>query len=69
VVDLGHLGGELFGVALREAAGHDQLLAAPSLLEDAISRMVSIDSFFASPMKPQVLTTMTSASPDRRRAR
>ena len=24
--------------------------------------MVSIDSFLASPMKPQVLTTMTSAS-------
>ena len=28
----------------------------------AISRMVSIDSSLASPMKPQVLTTMTSAS-------
>ena len=31
-------------------------------LYSASSKIVSIDSFFASPMKPQVLTTMTSAS-------
>ncbi len=34
----------------------------PLPLSSAISRMASIDSFFASPMKPQVLTTITSAS-------
>ncbi len=37
-------------------------LQAPTRLYSAISKIVSIDSFFASPMKPQVLTTMTSAS-------
>ncbi len=37
-------------------------LHAPTFLYSASSKMVSIDSFFASPMKPQVLTTMTSAS-------
>jgi hypothetical protein len=37
-------------------------LQAPTFLYSASSKMVSIDSFFASPMKPHVLTTMTSAS-------
>ena len=37
-------------------------LQAPTRLYSASSKIVSIDSFFASPMKPQVLTTMTSAS-------
>jgi hypothetical protein len=31
-------------------------------LSSAISRIASIDSFFASPMNPHVLTTTTSAS-------
>jgi hypothetical protein len=36
-------------------------LQRPSVFQRAISRIVSIDSSLASPMNPQVLTTITSA--------
>ena len=62
VIDLGDVLRELVGVALREAAGDDQLALASAFLYSAISRMVSTLSSFAASMNAHVLTTMTSAS-------
>ena len=57
-VGLGQRVGELVAVALGQAADGDDL--APP--ESAAASRVSMESFLAASMKPQVLTSTTSAS-------
>ena len=62
-----HLGHVLFEIGPRTAGSDSRVTTSlrhsPVFLCSDSSRIVSIDSFFAASMKPQVLTTMTSASP------
>ena len=62
VVDLGHLAASSSGWRWERQPATTRRRQRPLSFSSAISKMVSIDSFFASPMKPHVLTTMTSAS-------
>ena len=59
-VGLRKIGGEVGGVALGQAAGHEDALAGIGGLDAATA---SMDSLFASSTKPQVLTMMRSAPP------
>ena len=62
-IDFRQFGGEFVRIALGEAAGDDEFFyLVPSSLSRATSRMVSMDSSLAAPIKPQVLTRTMSAS-------
>ena len=62
LIHLGNLRAQFVGVALTQTTYDEEVVDAPACLAATAERMVSMLSFLASPIKPQVLMTTVRAS-------